>query len=62
MSPTVTAGMLLVSLIGFTVLYGALMAADVYLLVKFARQGTGSQAPAKPPTAPAGLAAGITSK
>jgi cytochrome d ubiquinol oxidase subunit I len=39
-SPTVTAGMLLVTLIGFTLVYGALMVADVYLLVKFARAGT----------------------
>ncbi len=36
-SPNVTPAMLLTSLIGFTVLYGALMVADVYLLVKFAR-------------------------
>jgi cytochrome d ubiquinol oxidase subunit I len=27
------------SLIGFTLVYGALMAADVYLLVKYARKG-----------------------
>jgi cytochrome d ubiquinol oxidase subunit I len=38
-SPNVTVGMLLFSLIGFTIVYGALMAADVYLLVKFAKKG-----------------------
>ena len=37
-SPNVTIGMLLISLIGFTLVYGALMVADVYLLQKFARQ------------------------
>ena len=39
-SPTVTAGMVLTSLVGFTLLYGALMAADVYLLRKYAVLGT----------------------
>lgn len=38
-SPTVTAGMVLTSLIGFTLLYAVLMAADVYLLSKFAKAG-----------------------
>ena len=37
-SPNVTPVMLLISLIGFTLLYGALMVADIYLLQKFARQ------------------------
>lgn len=37
-SPNVSFGMVLFSLIGFTVLYGALMVADIYLLVKFAKQ------------------------
>ncbi len=41
-SPNVTANMILMSLIGFTVLYGALMVADLYLLVKFAKQGPDS--------------------
>jgi cytochrome d ubiquinol oxidase subunit I len=36
------AGTVLVSLIGFTLLYAALMAVDVYLLVKFARGGLAS--------------------
>jgi cytochrome bd ubiquinol oxidase subunit I len=38
-SPTITVGMVLTSLIVFTLLYGALMVADVYLLVKFAKAG-----------------------
>lgn len=38
-SPTITVGMVLTSLIVFTLLYGALMAADIYLLVKFAKKG-----------------------
>jgi len=38
-SPTVTAGMVLASLIGFVVVYGLLMAADIYLLLKFAKAG-----------------------
>ena len=36
-SPNVTVGMLLISLIGFTLIYGALMVADLYLLQKYAR-------------------------
>ncbi|MBN1993228.1 MAG: cytochrome ubiquinol oxidase subunit I, partial [Anaerolineae bacterium] len=40
-SPNVEVGMVLTSLIGFTVVYGMLMAADVYLLVKFAKTDTG---------------------
>lgn len=42
-SPTVSAGLVLFSLIGFTVLYGVLMVADVYLLAKYARQGAGPE-------------------
>jgi cytochrome bd ubiquinol oxidase subunit I len=37
-SPNVTGEMLLISLIGFTVIYGLLMIADLYLLQKYARQ------------------------
>lgn len=37
-SPNVPANTVLVSLIGFTLLYGALIVADVYLLVKYAKQ------------------------
>ena len=38
-SPTVGAGSMLISLIGFGVIYAVLMAADIYLLQKFARIG-----------------------
>jgi cytochrome d ubiquinol oxidase subunit I len=38
-SPSVSVGAVLFSLIGFALLYGALMAADVYLLVKYAKSG-----------------------
>ena len=37
-SPNVSAGAVLFTLITFTVIYGVLMAADIYLLQKFARQ------------------------
>ncbi len=39
-SPNVAGGMVLASLIGFTLLYGVLMAADVYLLAKYAKANT----------------------
>lgn len=42
-SPTVTAGTVLLSLIVFTLVYGALMVADVYLLKKYAVAGTSTQ-------------------
>jgi cytochrome d ubiquinol oxidase subunit I len=38
-SPSVTAGEVLFSLIAFTLVYGALMVADVYLLNKYAKAG-----------------------
>ncbi len=38
-SPNVTGGEVLFSLVAFTLLYGALMAVDVYLLDKFAKAG-----------------------
>jgi cytochrome d ubiquinol oxidase subunit I len=38
-SPSVTAGEVLFSLVVFTLLYGALMVADVYLLNKYAKAG-----------------------
>jgi cytochrome bd ubiquinol oxidase subunit I len=41
-SPTVSPGMVLTSLLGFTLLYGVLMAADIFLLSKFARAGAGT--------------------
>ncbi len=40
-SPNVTVTMLLISLIGFTLVYGALMVADIYLLQKYGRMGIG---------------------
>ena len=44
---------MLFSLVGFTLLYGALMAADVYLLTKFAKAGLSRDvdAPSPPPVA-----------
>jgi cytochrome d ubiquinol oxidase subunit I len=38
-SPTVSGVEVLITLIGFTLIYGALMVADIYLLTKFARSG-----------------------
>jgi cytochrome d ubiquinol oxidase subunit I len=40
-SPNLTVGMVLTTLISFTLVYGALMVADVYLLVKYAKAGPG---------------------
>ncbi len=42
-SPAVSAGMVLFSLATFTVLYGALMVADIYLLSKYAKSGPEGQ-------------------
>ncbi len=39
LSPNLTTGMVLFSLIGFALIYAALMGADAYLLVKFAKAG-----------------------
>ena len=39
MSPGLSSGMILFSLIGFALIYTALMGADVYLLAKFAKAG-----------------------
>jgi cytochrome d ubiquinol oxidase subunit I len=39
-SPGVSSGMVVFSLLAFTLVYGALMAVDIYLLAKFGRQGT----------------------
>ncbi len=41
-SPAVSVGELLFTLIGFTLVYGLLMYADVYLLAKYAKAGIGS--------------------
>jgi cytochrome d ubiquinol oxidase subunit I len=38
-SPTLTGEMVAFSLIGFTLLYGALMAVDIYLLLKYIKAG-----------------------
>ncbi len=38
-SPNVSAGMILTSLIGFTLVYGGLMVVDIYLLKKYANAG-----------------------
>ncbi len=43
-SPSVTAGMVLTSLIGFTLVYGLLIVTDIYLLAKFARAGLALEA------------------
>ncbi len=57
-SPNVTTGMVLTSLIGFTLVYGVLMAADIYLLLKFGKQGpSGSTDEAEETKAPAGTPA-----
>ncbi len=46
LSPTVGAGTILFSLLAFMLVYAVLMAVDVYLLSKFARQGMDEKAPA----------------
>jgi cytochrome d ubiquinol oxidase subunit I len=51
-SPSVSVGMVLFSLIGFTVLYAALMAADLYLLLKYAKAGPGNHEKLEPAKAP----------
>ena len=38
-SPNVTSGMVLITLIGFVIIYAALMIADIYLLSQFAKAG-----------------------
>ncbi len=42
-SPGLTSGMVLFSLIGFAVIYAALMSADIYLLAKFAKAGPSAE-------------------
>ncbi len=44
-SPMLTVGMVLTSLIGFTVIYGVLMAVDIYLLRKYAVAGPEAEQP-----------------
>jgi cytochrome d ubiquinol oxidase subunit I len=54
-SLNVSSGMVLFSLIGFTVVYGALMVADVYLLVKYAKSAPNESEPEiEPDESPAG--------
>jgi cytochrome bd ubiquinol oxidase subunit I len=54
-SPSVTAGEVLFSVVVFTLLYGALMAADLYLLAKFGMAGIRGPEPEEAPlAAPAG--------
>ncbi|SDF62190.1 cytochrome ubiquinol oxidase subunit I [Sporolituus thermophilus] len=53
-SPTVTAGEIWITLIGFTAVYGVLAAAAGYLMRKFAVQGMADQAPAAAPNATGG--------
>jgi len=45
LSPSLTKGMVITSLIGFSLVYGLLMAVDIYLLSKYARAGV-AEAPA----------------
>lgn len=47
-SPGVSGGMVLFSLLAFMLIYAALMVVDVYLLSKYARQGTGAKAEEAP--------------
>jgi cytochrome d ubiquinol oxidase subunit I len=44
----VSAGMVIFSLLAFTLIYGALMAADLYLLARYARRGTEAKAEESP--------------
>ena len=46
----VTAGELLFTLVGFTLLYGALMVADVYLLAEVREGGRFGRGPARRPS------------
>jgi cytochrome d ubiquinol oxidase subunit I len=49
-SPTVPGGMVLTSLVLFTLVYAVLMAADIYLLTKYARAGlSGAEIEIEPP-------------
>jgi cytochrome d ubiquinol oxidase subunit I len=47
-SVVVSAGTVLLSLLAFTLIYGALMAVDIYLLAKYARRGTEAEAEETP--------------
>jgi cytochrome d ubiquinol oxidase subunit I len=54
-SPNLTAGLVLFSLVGFALLYAALMVADVYLLLKFAKAGPEAAMPQTIEPAPAAV-------
>jgi cytochrome d ubiquinol oxidase subunit I len=58
-SPNVSTGMVLFSLIGFTLVYAVLMVANIYLLLKFARGSAGesSSQAAEPAELPGGTPA-----
>ncbi len=47
-STVVPAWQVLLTLLGYTLIYGALMAANIYLMLKFARQAPPAGAPAQP--------------
>lgn len=47
-SPNLTSGMVLTTLIGFTLIYGLLMAADLFLMIKYARVGAESEVEPSP--------------
>jgi cytochrome d ubiquinol oxidase subunit I len=47
-SPTLTGGMVLFSLVTFTLLYGVLMVADVYLLARYAKAEPGQEESSAP--------------
>jgi cytochrome bd ubiquinol oxidase subunit I len=57
MSPNLTVGMVLFSLIGFALVYTALMGADVYLLSKYAKAGPSAGDAESVPGGPSGLEA-----
>jgi len=52
-SPNLTTGMVLFTLIGFALVYAALMGADVYLLTKYAKAGPAAAETESEPLAPA---------
>ncbi len=54
-SPNVTTGMLLISLIGYVLIYGLLIVATVYLLSKYARAGIPGEKPAEAGVTPPSL-------
>jgi cytochrome d ubiquinol oxidase subunit I len=56
-SPNVTAGEVLLSVVLFTLLYAALMAADIYLLAKYGKAGLKGPEPDEPALAASAAAA-----